>query len=308
MAVKMLNIITMFDGINSSLNSTVSYMQLLTETQNSVQTSLDTNLRVNKATDDVNAYMTREEFSSKTSEIDSAQESLALGIQLVKSTDSATDSISSYLSSMKSLVESAMDETDSDSRAALAEKFNDIASQVMSIAKEADYGSMNLLYSDEEGAQEDAKISSVGTDYITLPASNFQSDENSLSYTTTINGTEKTISIALSGDDSTNGQVDWSADDYKDQLETVLENIENMDDELDLYNNRLGNAGVSLELRESYNKEVISNYESVSEDLTIADLNEEAASLLAVQTAQELSVKVISAASNISDMRLNMLR
>lgn len=297
----------MFDGINSSLNSTVSYMQLLTDAQKSVQTNLDTNLRVNKATDDVNSYLTSHEFASQVSELDTSQESLSLGIQLSSSTDSAIESISSYLSSMKSLVESAMDETDSGSRAALAEKFNDIASQVMSIAEEADYGSMNLLNSDSEGAQEDAKISTIGTDYITLPASNFQSDENSLSFTTSPNGEEETITIALSGEDAANGQVDWSSDDYKEVLEGVLESIESMDDELDTYQNRLANSSVSLELREDYNKKLISNYESVTDDMTLADLNEEAASLLAVQTAQELSIQVISMASSISDMRLNML-
>ncbi|MBN2069418.1 MAG: hypothetical protein JW739_07260 [Opitutales bacterium] len=301
--------IRMYEGISTSLTSTVNYLQLLETYQEDVQLRLHTERRVNQPTDNINAYMKSEAFNSYNQEIEGAQEQLALGIQLVSSTQTAIDSIEGTLETMMSLTELALEEDDASTREALGTKFNDLAEQLYSMAKDANYGDSNLLHDESSsGTQEDLTLYLFDEQSISLPAINFNGPpDNEEQVTLTMGDVNDptTYSFSLAGDGA--NAVDWGSDEYKEVLGSLMTDLEEMKSGISIYENQLGNSGVFLELRESYNEKLANNYESVSDGLTLADLNEEAASSLAIQTAQSISLQTISLLSSTSDMRLQML-
>ncbi len=145
-------------------------------------------------------------------------------------------------------------------------RYNKILTEITATAGDSGFNGINLL---------------IGNDLLTT------FNEDGTSNLTTVGQDLTTSGLALSfADFSTRALADASAAEISDAQDTVR--------------NFGGSLATDLQLiqtRETFTRETIETLQGGSDDLTLADLNEEGANLLALQTRQQLGVTSLSLAS-----------
>lgn len=145
-------------------------------------------------------------------------------------------------------------------------RYNKILTEITATAGDSGFNGINLL---------------IGNDLLTT------FNEDGTSNLTTVGQDLTTSGLGLSfADFSTRALADTSAAEISDAQDTVR--------------NFGGSLATDLQLiqtRETFTRETIETLQGGSDDLTLADLNEEGANLLALQTRQQLGVTSLSLAS-----------
>ncbi|MEP4336459.1 MAG: flagellin, partial [Roseobacter sp.] len=89
-------------------------------------------------------------------------------------------------------------------------------------------------------------------------------------------------------------------------IERVLQAINSALDELRSAAGELGTSLSTVEIRTSFTEELINTLEVGAGALTIADMNEEGANMLALQTRQQLSSTALSLANQAEQSVLSL--
>ena len=168
--------------------------------------------------------------------------------------------------------------TNNSERAALESQFNTLVTQIDQLARDADFNGNNLLQSDNlqvvfnEDATSSLTISGVDFDSGGLGISQVASD--GFQSNTTIDATLATLDTAI-------GSLRTQASTFGSNLSVV-------------------------ETRQQFTEELSNVLETGAANLTLADLNEEGANTLALQTRQQLSSVALSLASQADQQVLRL--
>lgn len=307
--------ITLSAGIRSNLISLQNTNDLLARTQ----TRLATGKKVNTAIDNPDSFFKAADLNDRAGKLDSRLDSLGQAVSAVRSADQAITSIKSLTSQLKAVAEDAKGETDSNVRATLGTQFNELLAQIDDIAKDSVYQGTNFL--------QGASVSTAGTDKDnttltvqfgeTLDASTLTLEGITITDSgagLTITGGElgiSTVTIQENGGTSdttgTSTQVNFSGTSYSAGLDAVIANIESFETQLDTASKNLANNLSIVTTRENFTKEQVNILQEGADKLTLADLNEEGANLLALNTAQQLGVSSLSLASQASQAVLRLV-
>ena len=155
-------------------------------------------------------------------------------------------------------------------------QFNDILTQIDQLASDASYKGVNLLKND------DLKVV-------------FNEDRSSF--------------IEVKGDDATAGGLgltaveDWSTND---KVEATITAVEGAITELRNMASEFGNNYSIVQTRQDFTENLMNVLTEGADDLTLADMNEESANMLALQTRQQLGVNALSLASQSSQSVLSL--
>jgi flagellin len=162
-------------------------------------------------------------------------------------------------------------------RAELVETYNDLLGQIDALAKDAGYNGVNLLNSDDLSVlfNEDGSSS--------LDIEGVDNDAQGL-------GLTALTSTAF----NTNSSINSTLDDLKGAIDTLKSQSAKFGSNLSV-----------VETRQDFTKGIINVLETGAANLTLADTNEEAANVLALQTRQQLSSTALSLASSADQ---NVLR
>jgi flagellin-like hook-associated protein FlgL len=103
--------------------------------------------------------------------------------------------------------------------------------------------------------------------------------------------------------------INWGAagDGYKDLLADVITQLEAYDEELKTQASALANNLSTITTREEFSTNMINTLTEGADKLTLADLNEEGANLLALQTQNQLATQSLSLASQQSQSVLQLI-
>ena len=151
-------------------------------------------------------------------------------------------------------------------RSALQNDFNAVLAQIDTLAKDANYNGINLLYGDElkvvfnESGSSSLMIQGVSFDAMGL-------------------GLE-----AISG-------VGFQADSY---VDSVLAKVDDALKTLRTQAAAFGSTLTTVQTRQAFTKGLIQTLQTGADNLVLADSNEEGANLLALQTRQQLSTTALS--------------
>jgi len=113
--------------------------------------------------------------------------------------------------------------------------------------------------------------------------------------------------LGIQGSGTVAGSVDWGSDSYKSQLAAVVQQIEAFDSELKVQSGNLSQNLAAITIREEFSNTLINTLNEGSDKLILADLNEEGANLLALQTSTQLATQSLSLASQQSQGVLQLL-
>ena len=159
-------------------------------------------------------------------------------------------------------------------------QYNEILSQIDQLAKDSGYKGVNLL----QGNDLKVVFNEDRSSYLTIKGTFADTSDEGLN-----------ISRAANWNNPDNVAIDASID----ELDAAITQLRNMASEF-------GNNYSIVENRENFTESLINVLEEGSDKLTLADMNEESANMLALQTRQQLAINSLSLASQAAQSVLSL--
>ncbi|MCH8473715.1 MAG: flagellin [Opitutales bacterium] len=113
--------------------------------------------------------------------------------------------------------------------------------------------------------------------------------------------------VGIQGAGSGSGSIDWAASNYQTALAAITQQLESFDSELKIQAGNLSQNLSTITIREDFSNELINTLNEGADRLTLADLNEEGANLLALQTSTQLATQSLALSSQQSQGVLQLL-
>ena len=167
---------------------------------------------------------------------------------------------------------------DSTVRSNYQQQYNDVLTQIDSLAKDASYNGINLLNGD------DLKVSfnENGSSSLTIKG-------------VTLNSNGLGLSSAVGSSFQDNSKLDTTIS----SLDTALTTLRSQA-------SKFGSSLTTVQTRQDFTKNVINTLQTGSDSLVLADTNEEGANLLALQTRQQLSTTALSLSAQAANAVLRL--
>ena len=236
------------------------------------QTRLSTGLRVSSAIDDAAAFFTARAFDNRASDLESLKSNIDLAISTIQAAIDGIDAITDIVQQAKGIASAAKATGDTNERSTLAVQFNELLSQINSIANDSTFNGLNLLQARPDNLA--VEFNEDNTSNLTITG---------LDSTTATSG----INIAVAANNfGLNANIDTALTSISSALTTLRSNA-----------STLGSNNTILTTRLDFTKNLVNTLETGSGKLTLADLNEESANLLALQTRQQLGLNSLALAS-----------
>jgi len=239
---------------------------------NQTQTRLSTGLKVNTALDDAAAFFTARALDNRASDLNSLKSNIDLAVSTIQAAIDGIDAITDLVQQAKGLASNAKATGNTNERSTLAVQFNELLSQIDSIANDSTFNGINLLQASPDNL--DVVFNEDNTSNLTITG---------LDSTTASTG----INLAVAGNNfGANANIDTALTAVSAALVTLRGNASTM-----------GSSNTILKTRLDFTQNLVNTLEGGSGKLTLADLNEESANLLALQTRQQLGLNSLSLAA-----------
>ena len=264
----------MADPINlsSSVRTNLLTLQRTSGFIADTQTRLSTGLRVNTALDDAAAFFTAKGLSDNAPDFDALKSNIDLAISTIQTAIDGIDAISELVNQAKGLASNAKATGNTSERSTLAVQFNELLSQINTIANDSSFNGTNLLQATPDNLA--VEFNTDNTSNLTITG---------LDSTTATSG----INIAVAANNfGLNANIDTALTAISSALTTLRSNASTM-----------GSRNTILSTRLEFTDNLVNTLEGGTGKLTLADLNEESANLLALQTRQQLGINSLALAA-----------
>jgi len=269
--------ITLTAAVRQNLLALQNTADLMSQTQ----TRLATGKKVNSALDNPGAFFTASGLDNRASDLTALLDDMGQAVQTLKAADQGIKAITSLVEAAKAKANQALATSDAAVRADYAAEFDELMAQIEFVATDSGYKGKNLL----------------GADDLTV---NFNEDASS---TSTITAVDYTDATAVGGLNIADAALAWAADA---DITAAVDDINAALVTLRAQASTFGTNLTVIQAREDFTKNLINTLQEGSAKLTLADVNEESANLLALQTRQALSVTALSMASQAEQAVLRL--
>jgi len=272
--------ITLSTATRSNLLSLQNTTGLIGRTQE----RLATGLKVNSAIDDALAFFKARNLNSRASDLSSVKDGILGGISVLKAATQGLESMESVLKQMKALAQSAISAPESSTRAKLASQFNELRSQVDNLAEDSSFNGVNLLKNDTAAFAASSDQMTVKFNERVEPLGVNQLVVSGLS-ATDFASIMATSATAVGAGTATWGVTGAAA------ITAITASIRAIDSALVTVRQSaqaFGTNASMLQIRADFTTNIINTLKGGAAELVNADLNEESANLLSLQTRQQL--------------------
>ncbi|MBR6663958.1 MAG: flagellin [Alphaproteobacteria bacterium] len=267
-------------SLTASMRSNLLSLQNTQKLMDQTQERLSTGNKVNSAIDNPSSYYTAQALNNRASDLSALLDSMGQAIQTIKAADEGIKAITEFAEQAKAVAQSASDTSDEAERTNYMNQFNAILGQINAVAKDSGYKGVNLLNGDS----------------LTVKFS--ENDGSSL----TITG-EKALTTETTGL-NVGTAADWGTDGTK--ITASIKAVETAISTLRSWSSKFGNNYSIVQSREAFTENLINVLTEGADKLTLADMNEESANMLALQTRQQLAINSLSLASQAAQSVLRL--
>jgi len=258
-----------------SLQNTNSLLEL-------TQKRLASGKKVNSALDDPVAYFTAVAHEQRAGDLASRKDEMSEAVQTVKAADAGIQSINTLIAAAKSLASSALS-ADSTTATTLMNQFNIVRTQIDEMAADSGYKGVNLL----------------GGTSVSLTVKFDETGASKLGITG-FDGSTTGLSISLASGWVSGTTVSAST------IETAISSLDTAKDTLRTESSKLSNNLSIITARQEFTQGMINVLKDGAAQLTNADMNEEGANMLMLQTRQALGTTSLSLASQAAQSVLRL--
>ncbi len=268
--------------LSAGVRSNLLQLQQTSDLIGQTQTRLATGKKVNSALDNPNSFFTAQGLSNRASDLSGLLDSMSNGINTIQAANNGITAITKLVQSAQSLVSQAQQTTDTAVQATLSSQFTSLLTQIGQLAGDSGFNGVNLL----------------GGDTLTV---NLNETGTSTTAVTGVDYTDATaapLSIANAANNwSTAADITAASTDLAAALTTLRSESQTLSSSLSI-----------VQIRQDFTKATINTLQTGSDNLTLADSNQEGANLLALQTRQQLSSTALSLASQADQNVLRLFR
>lgn len=270
--------ITLTSGMRANLVSLQNTNSLLELTQK----RLASGKKVNSALDDPVAYFTAVAHEQRAADLASRKDEMSEAVQTVKAADAGIQSITTLIAAAKSLATSALS-TDATTANALMAQFNVVRTQIDDMAADSGYKGVNLL----GGASVSLTVKFDETGASKLGIAGFDGGTTGLAIGLASGWTSGTGIVAT-------------------PIEQAITKLDEAKDKLRAESSKLANNLSIITARQEFTQGMINVLKDGAAGLTNADMNEEGANMLMLQTRQALGTTSLSLASQAAQSVLRL--
>ncbi len=279
----MANAITLTSGMRKNLFSLQNTEKLLQTTQ----TRLATGLRVQKAVDDPINYFTALDHRQRADDLATRKDEMSESIQLISAANDGVESITALIASAKSLAQSALSSSTTSTIDALRAQYSEVLSQIDLLADDSGYKGTNLL--EASTVQHEIKFDETGVSSLTITGFDASS-------------TGATLNLITAAANSWN----TGSDPNSTAINSAITALDNATSALRSEASKLSTNLSTITIRQDFTANMINTLEDGAANLTNADMNEEGANMLMLQTRQQLGTTSLSLASQAAQSVLRL--
>lgn len=277
-------------SISARVRTGLLALQQINDQTTITQQRLTTGRKVNSAVDNPVNYFTSAALNDRAGDLGSLLDGISNAQKTVEAADKGIQSITKLVQTAKGLASAArqLAATDATGRAALAAQYNEIQSQITSLAEDSGFNGLNLI----KAVPDDLTVRFSERAGPVAPATDPKND-------LTITG----VPLDAAGLQLTAGANDWVANT---DVDTDIALLDTALSKLRATASTLGASGAIITSRQDFTKQLVATLKTGADNLVLADQNEEAANLLALQTRQQLAQTGISLANQADQSILRL--
>jgi len=267
-------------GMRANLISMQQTEKLLERTQG----RLATGLKVQSALDDPINFFAARGHTQRASDLEYRKDGMSEGIQLLKAADSGIEGVLDLIAAAKSLAQSALSAESTTEITSLETQYTAMLTQIDDLADDSGYKGVNLMGGTAETLT--VYFDESGSSSITLDG--FDGSSTGLSLVAaaawndgTGNGDQATIDVDIA-------LLDTARTTLRSQAKTFSNNTS------------------TVTIRQDFTTNMIATLQDGAASLTEADMNEEGANMLMLQTRQALGTTSLSIASQAAQSVLRL--
>ncbi|MDR3579530.1 MAG: flagellin [Oryzomonas sp.] len=264
-------------SLTSGMRNNLISLQQISSEVNTTQGRLSSGKKVNSALDNPTTYFASQSELQRANDLSNRQDGMSEAVQTIQAANAGISSITSLIQSAQGLASSAASTSDTASQATYYSQFLQLQTQITQMASDSGYQGTNLLTAGTLTIQ-----FGQATGSSSLTVNGFAADNTGLGVTTVGSWTT-----------AGNAQSDSA---FMDAAITTLRSQSS---------SLASNLGV-ITTRQSFTTSLINTLQTGSDNLTLADMNEESANMLALQTKQSLGTTALSLSSQAAQSVLKL--
>lgn len=286
--------------LTSTSRSNLLSLNQTTDLANRTQSRLSTGLKVASAVDDATAYFAAKGLSDRAADFTTRKGDVDQGISSLKTALNATTSADKILKQLKGVAISAKTADDT-TKADLTKQFTDLLGQLNSLLGDASYQGTNLINGTAQSLT--VRFSEVTSAQLTVASRDLRAGAVLTAAGLTGSAAGSAIAAALVGSGGFEG---ISASKLIMTINDVTGAIDKAVSTVRAAASNLGSNITLLQTRSDFSSNYVNALTEGSDKLTLADLNEEGANLVALQTRQQLALKALSFAGQSEQSVLSL--
>jgi len=264
--------------LTAGMRANLFALQQTTQMMDLTQKKLSTGKKVNTALDDpVNFFKSKDHYDRAT-DLAAKKDGMSEAIKTIEAANTGLESIYDLLAQMKSLASAAKT---SDNTGDLQDQFDTVRTQIGNLALDSNYGGNNLMNGDTISVEFDEN----GTHTLTVGSTSLQS----------------TTAGSVAGQTIAEGNFETQT-----TMETAISQIDSAVSNLRTEAQKLASNLSTISIREEFTANMINTLNTGADKLVLADMNEEGANMLMLQTRQALSTTSLSLSSQAAQSVLRL--
>lgn len=265
--------ISLTSSMRANLISLQDTVSLLSRTQE----RLASGKKVNSALDNPINYFAAQNYTNRANDLDSRKDGMGEAIQTVKAANAGVEAIQKLIDSARGIAQAARATTDAAAKAGFAAQFDDILAQIDALAADSGYAGTNL----------------VSGDSLTVE---FNEDGSSTLTITGFDATSGGLGVAAAANS-------WAANT---DIDAAIADLDAAKATARTQSQALASSLSVVEIRSKFTDSIVNTLVEGADKLTAADMNEEGANMLMLQTRQALGTTALSIASQAAQSVLRL--
>jgi flagellin-like hook-associated protein FlgL len=272
-------------SLTSGMRANLFSLQKTSVDMEVTQKRLSTGLKVNSALDDPINFFTAQEHRLRASDLASRKDGMSEAIQTIKAANVGIEGINNLIAQAKSLAQSALSAGTTDALA-FGTQLGEVLTQINEMAEDSGYKGINLLQNAELTID---FAPSAGDSTLRL-----EGFGGATTQFTTINAAVTNAGWVSATDVSTA------------VIQTAIDGLETARGDLRTESKKLSSNLSIITAREDFTSKMTNTLRDGAAKLTEADMNEEGANMLMLQTRQALGTTSLSMASQAAQSVLRL--
>lgn len=264
-------------SLTAGMRNNLLSLQQTAKQLSSTQDRLSSGKKVNSALDNPTNFFAAASHMDRASDLNDRKDAMSEAVQTIKNADNGIKAITSLIQAAKGLASSASSTSDTVSRITYESQFLQITSQITTLASDSGYRGTNLLTNNTLSIEFAPKAGDSN-----LKVAGFEASAAKLNVTSTTNwATEGSATSALASMDS-------ALTTLRTKSSTLASNL------------------AVITTRQDFTDNVINTLQQGADGLTLADMNNEGANMLMLQTRQSLGTTALSLSSQAAQSVLRL--